>query len=105
MNLEKFKLKFNSLKMKDIDKALDDIDYEKIKPKKIQKRIKPYEDKTNFKTIRESFLQAIDKYSNNVCILEKPSHKEAYKEITYKEFGDDVLSLRNSFNRKIKFKG
>lgn len=104
MNLEKFKLKFNKMKMKDIESALDDIDYENIKPKKHQKRNKPYEDKTNFKTIKEAFLQSVNKYPNNSCILEKPNHKEPYKTVTYKEFGEDVFALGTALIEKLNLK-
>ena len=68
MNLDKFKFKFNKMKMNGIEKALDDIDYDKLKSKKIQKRTKPYEDKTNYKTIKEVFMQSLENYSNNVYI-------------------------------------
>ena len=104
MNLEKFKIKFNKMKMKDIEKALDDIDFEKIKPKKFQKRTTPYEDKTNFKTIKEVFLKSLEMYPENDCILEKPNHKESYKTITYKEFGEDVFALGTALIEKLNLK-
>ena len=104
MELKKFKLKFDKMKMHNIEKALDDIDYDKIKPKKIQKRKTPYEDKTNFKTVKEAFFSSLEKYPNNACILEKPNHKEAYKAITYKEFGDDVLALGTALIEKLNLK-
>ena len=104
MELKKFKLKFDKMKMHNIEKALDDIDYDKIKPKKIQKRKTPYEDKTNFKTIKEAFFDSLEKYPENVCILEKPNHKESYKEITYKEFGEDVFALGTALIKKLNLK-
>lgn len=104
MNLKKFKFKFNKMKMEDIENALDDIDYDKIKPKKIQKRKAPYEDKTNFKTVKEAFLQSLENFSANPCILEKPNHKENYKEITYKEFGEDVFALGTALIEKLNLK-
>ena len=42
MDLKKFKFKFNKMKMENLENALDHIDYDKIKPKKIQKRKTPY---------------------------------------------------------------
>ena len=33
---------------------------------------------------KEFFLKSIKSYPNNACILEKPNHKEPYKEYTYK---------------------
>ena len=33
------------------------------------------------------------KYADNTLVLQKPSHKEPYKEITYRQFGEDVVSF------------
>ena len=104
MELKKFKLKFDKMKMHNIEKALDDIDYEKIKPKKIQKRNTPYEDKTDFKTIKEAFMLSLEKYADNACILEKANHKEPYKTITYKEFGEDVFAFGTALIEKLNLK-
>lgn len=104
MELKKIKLKFKKMKMNDIENALDEIDYENIKPKKVKKRTKPYEDKTNFKTIKEVLLNSLNKYPNNPCILEKPNHKEPYKTVTYKEFGEDVFALGTAFINKLNLK-
>lgn len=87
------KMKFKKMKM-DIMEELHKIDYEKIEKKNLKKkREKPYEDMTHYKTVKEFFLKSIKEYENNTCILEKTNHKEPYKIITYKEFGDDVLGL------------
>lgn len=104
MELKKFKLKFNKMKMHNIEKALDEIDYENVKPRKTQKRNKPYEDKTNFKTVKEAFLKSLNENSNNPCILEKPNHKEPYKTINYKEFGEDVFALGTALINKLNLK-
>lgn len=87
------KMKFKKMKM-DVMKELNTIDYEKLEKKNLKKkRETPYEDMTHYKTVKEFFLKSIKEYSDNPCILEKPNHKEPYKEITYKEFGEDVLGL------------
>ena len=104
MKLEKIKIKFKKMKMHNIENALEEIDYENIKPKKIQKRKKPYEDKTNYKTIKEAFVNSLKKYSKNSCILEKPNHKEPYKTITYKEFGEDVFALGTALIKELNLK-
>ncbi len=104
MELKKFKLKFKKMKMHNIEKALDEIDYENVKHKKITKRNTPYEDKTDFKTVKEAFLKSLDKNSNNPCILEKTNHKESYKTITYKEFGEDVFALGTALIEKLNLK-
>ncbi len=58
------------------------------------KRTEPYfETMTNFKTIREAFLQAAEKYPDNSCILEKNTHKEPYSITTYREMKEDVWAL------------
>ena len=87
------KMKFKKMKMNIVDK-LTEIDYEKLEKMILKKkRETPYEDMAQYKTVKEFFLKSIKEYSNNTCILEKPNHKEKYKEITYKEFGEDVLGL------------
>lgn len=87
------KMKFKKMKMNMVDE-LNEIDYEKLEKKNLKKkRETPYEDMTNYKTVKEFFLKSIKEYPNNPCILEKPSHKEPYKTITYREFGEDVLGL------------
>lgn len=87
------KMKFKKMKM-DIMEELDKIDYEKLEKKNLKKkRETPYEDMTHYKTVKEFFLKSIKEYPDNPCILEKPNHKEPYKTMTYKEFGEDVLGL------------
>ncbi len=107
MNIRDFKmpkLKFNKIKM---DKATEElekiqIDYEKLaKESSKKKRNEPYEEVTNFKTIKEAFLQASSTFADKECILEKPDHKEAYKVTTYKEFRNDVLALGTAMVNKL----
>ncbi len=92
-NIKIPKMKFKKMKMNMVEE-LNEIDYEKIEKKNLKKkRETPYEDTTYYKTVKEFFLKSINEYSSRPCILEKPSHKEPYKTITYKEFGEDVLGL------------
>lgn len=93
MELKKLKLKFKKMKMNDLENALDEIDYENIELATIEKRNTPYEDMQNYKTIKEAFLNSLEKYPSRPCILEKPNHKEPYQTKTYKEFGEDVFGL------------
>ena len=98
------KMKFKKMKM-DIMGELEKIDYEKIEKKNLKKkRDIPYEDMTQYKTVKEFFLKSINEYPNNACILEKPNHKEEYKTITYKEFGEDVLGLGTSLVNVLNLK-
>ncbi len=88
------KLKFKDMELNDnILKELENIDYDKIPKNTIKKRNEPYEDMTHYKTVKEFFLKSIKEYSDNPCILEKKNHKEEYQNITYREFGEDVLGL------------
>ena len=100
------KMKFKKMKMNVIEE-LDKIDYEKLEKKNLKKkRETPYEDMTHYKTVKEFFMQSVEKYPNEDCILEKPDHKEPYKITTYKEFKEDVFglgtALRNVLNLKDK---
>ena len=98
------KMKFKKMKM-DVMDELDNIDYEKLEKKNLKKkRETPYEDMTHYKTVKEFFLKSIKKYPNNACILEKTNHKEPYKTITYKEFGEDVLGLGTSLINVLNLK-
>ena len=96
--LKDFKIpdfKFPKIKMDnipDIDKV--NVDYEKVKEatEKKNKKYQPYE-ASNYKTIKEIFIHSMKEYPEQPLILQKPNHKEPYKEITYKEFGEDVVAL------------
>ena len=87
------KMKFKKMKM-DVMEELEEIDYEKLEKKNLKKkRETPYEDMTHYKTVKEFFMQSVEKYPNEDCILEKPDHKTPYKITTYKEFKEDVFGL------------
>ena len=105
LNIKIPKIKFK--KMKIGNNILDEvqyIDYEKLEKKNVKNRTTPYEDVTDYKTVKEFFLKSIKEYSNNPCILEKPNHKESYKTITYKEFGEDVLGLGTALINMLNLK-
>ena len=97
------KLKFKKMKI-NIPEEIENIDYEKEAKKNQKKRTKPYEDKTNYKTVKEFFLKTVKEYPDSACILEKPSHKEEYKVKTYKEFYDDVVGLGTALIEILKLK-
>ncbi|MBR3888394.1 MAG: AMP-binding protein [Clostridia bacterium] len=99
------KLEFNKkIEMENVEKDLAEIDYQKINTKEIAKRTKPYEDMTHYKTVKEFFLKSVKEHADRPCILEKPSHKEAYVTKTYKEFGEDVLALGTALIKKLDLK-
>ena len=87
------KMKFKKIKMRNIADELENINYEKLEKMPIKKRSVPYEDMTNYKTVKEFFTRSVELYPNEPCILEKPNHKEDYKVITYKEFYSNVVAL------------
>ena len=102
--LKDFKIpnfKFPKFKMEGIEIDEVNIDLEKAEKHKVKKEIKNYEP-THYETIKEIFLRSQKEYKDCPLILEKPDHKEPYKEITYKEFCDDVIHLGTAL---IKFLG
>lgn len=102
--LKDFKIpnfKFPKFKMEGIEIDEVNIDLEKAEKHKAKKEIKNYEP-THYETIKEIFLRSQKEYKDCPLILEKPDHKEPYKEITYKEFCDDVIHLGTAL---IKFLG
>ncbi len=106
LNIKTPKIKFNKMKLgNNILDDLQDIDYEKLERKNVKHRNTPYEDMTHYKTVKEFFLKSIEEYPNNPCILEKPSHKEPYKEITYRDFGKDVIGLGTALIDVLNLKG
>ncbi len=98
------KIKFKKMKINSMEE-LEEIDYEKLQKKNTKiKRNTPYEDPTSYKTIREAFLNSVNKYPKEDCILEKPSHKEPYKITNFQEFKDDVWALGTALIRNLNLK-
>ena len=98
------KFKFPKFKFKEIDNVEDiNLEKEKEKTAKIKKDKKQYEG-THFSTIKEAFNNSMKKYANNVLILEKEDHKTPYKEITYKEFGEDVINFGTGITKFLNLK-
>ena len=98
------KFKFPKFKFKEIDNVEDiNIEKEKEKTEKIKKDKKQYEG-TNFSTIKETFVSSMEKYPENTLILQKPDHKSPYKEIKYKQFGDDVINFGTGLTKFLNLK-
>ena len=58
------KIKFKNMKM-NVEEELNNIDYEKIQRKNSkEKRNTPYEDMKHYKTVKEFFLESVEKYPN-----------------------------------------
>lgn len=88
--------KFSKIKMDDIEELKNvKLDYEKVKEaeeNKKKKKNQPYP-ATNYKTIKEVFINSMNLYADNTVIAQKPGHKEPYRNYTYREFGEDVVAL------------
>jgi len=98
--------KFPKFKMKNVEN-IDEmkVDYEAIekKQKEGKGKNKGFEP-SNYKTIKEVFVRSREKYASNTFILEKFNPKEDFKEITYKEFCDDVIALGTALINKYNLK-
>ena len=99
--------KFPKFKMKGLSDIEEmKVDYDSIKKEqesKGKKNNKNYEI-TNYKTIKEVFEKSTTKYAENTIILEKFNSKEPFREIKYKEFRSDVISLGTALNDYLKIK-
>ncbi len=96
--------KFPKLKMKDIPE-IDEVkvDYEALqKAQENQKKreAKNY-DATAYATIQEVFYKSIKLYGNKEFILEKFDPKGKYTEISYEQFGKDVIGFGTALTRKL----
>lgn len=107
--LKDFKIpdfKFPKFKMKNVEN-IDEVkvDYEALKKKNNDEKGKSkYHEQTHYKTMKEIFIRSREKFANEVCILEKFNPKEPFKEITYKEFTDDVIALGTALTNKYNLK-
>ena len=98
------KFKFPKFKFKEMENVEDiNIEKEKEKTEKSKKDKKQYEG-TNYSTIKEAFNYSMEHYSNNVLIMQKPDHKSPYKEITYKQFGEDVINFGTGLTKFLNLK-
>ncbi|MBQ3145854.1 MAG: AMP-binding protein [Clostridia bacterium] len=98
--------KFPKLKMKNVEN-IDEVkvDYEAItKKQNEEKRKNKNYEQSDFKTIKEVFLRSQEKFADKTFILEKFNPKEAFKEITFKEFGNDVIALGTALVNKYNLK-
>ena len=106
--LKDFKIpdfKFPKLKMKDVEN-IDEVkvDYEAIEKKQKERKNNKNFEQSNFKTIKEAFLKSKEEFADRTFILEKFNPKEDFKEITYKEFSDDVIALGTALTNKYNLK-
>lgn len=98
--------KFPKIKMKGIENIPEvKIDYNAIEKNKEDKKLKKkgYPE-THYKTVKEIFLRSTEKFADRPFILEKFNPKEPFKEITYKEFRNDVVALGTALTKKYNLK-
>ncbi len=94
--------KFPKFKMKDISEIEEiNMDYEtKEKSKEeIKKKDKKEYIATNYNSIKEIFEYSTKTYANKEFILEKFDAKGKYKEISYEQFGKDVIGFGTALNK------
>lgn len=99
--------KFKKIKMKDVENIEEvKVDYERLQKKQAiaQKRKQKGYETTDYKTIKEIFEMAREKYSDNIFMLEKFTPKGDFTEITYKEFAEDVIALGTALTKKYNLK-
>ena len=81
------------------------VDYEALaKKQKEEKGKNKYHEQTHYKTIKEIFIRSREKFAKQPFILEKFNPKESFKEITFKEFTDDVIALGTALTNKYNLK-
>ena len=66
--MPKLKLKFKKMRI-NIPEEIENIDYSKEAKKNQKKRTKPYEDKTNYKTVKEFFFKIFKQTSAHSFVL------------------------------------
>lgn len=91
------KFKFPKMKMEGIEE-IEEVKVDTSKPIENKKEKKNYEN-TSYETIQEVFKETTVKNKDRVLILEKFKPKEAFTEITYGEFRNDVLGLGTALTK------
>lgn len=95
--------KFPKFKMKDISEIEEmNINYDEIEKNKDKKKDKKEFVATNYNSIKEIFEHSIKTYANKEFILEKFDPKGKYEEISYEQFGKDVIGFETALNRVLK---
>lgn len=101
--------KFKKIKMDNIENIEElKVDYSKVNifeaMKEKIKKIEQYP-ATNYQTIKEVYLRAMELYKDRTFILDKQNPKdEKFIEYTYREFGDDVEALGTALTNKYNLK-
>lgn len=108
--LREFKMpdfKFPKMKMEGMENIEEmQIDYEEIDQIKDKKYKNKFYEETHYKDVKEIFKRSIEKYKNNIYILERPEndHKAKFEEFTYERFGNDVINLGTGLIKLLNLK-
>lgn len=108
--LREFKMpdfKFPKMKMEGMENIEEmQIDYEEIDQIKDKKYKNKFYEETHYKDVKEIFKRSIEKYKNNIYILERPEndHKAKFEEFTYERFGNDVINLGTGLIKHLNLK-
>ena len=97
--------KFPKFKMKELSE-IDEVkvDYDEIKKtqeNQKKKEVKNYTP-TNYETIQEVFYKSIKENKDRTIVLEKFDPKGKYTEISYRQFGEDVIGFGTALMRKLQ---
>ena len=108
--LKDFKIpnfKFPKLKMDNLSKIDNvEVNYEDVKKAEEYKKRRKKENypTTSYTTIKEIFEKNIQEFSKETAILEKFNPKEKFTEITYEQFGNDVINFGTALTKKLCLK-
>lgn len=97
--------KFPKFKMKELSE-IDEVkvDYDAIKKAQENQKKKEVQNytPTNYETIQEVFYKSIRENKDRTIVLEKFDPKGKYTEISYRQFGEDVIGFGTALMRKLQ---
>ena len=100
--------KFPKMKMEGMEDIEEmQINYDQIEKMKDKKFKNKFYEETHYTDVKEIFKRSIEKYKNNIYILERPEHdhKAKFEEFTYERFGNDVINLGTGLIKHLNPKG
>ena len=100
--------KFPKMKMEGMEDIEEmQINYDQIEKMKDKKFKNKFYEETHYTDVKEIFKRSIEKYKNNIYILERPEHdhKAKFEEFTYERFGNDVINLGTGLIKHLNLKG
>lgn len=100
--------KFPKMKMEGMEDIEEmQINYDQIEKMKDKKFKNKFYEETHYTDVKEIFKRSIEKYKNNIYILERPEHdhKAKFEEFTYERLGNDVINLGTGLIKHLNLKG